>query len=137
MRKIIIITVSISILLLAAATYISYVGSNTPSRESISIDDVSNEDIAQTISQRLSENGITYTQADIEITDKHTFKDTWIITRAIITPLPVEDEGREMIYVLRITDNILETVAYSGDGFSSNAFPANTPIDIIEEANKE
>ncbi|OYX41663.1 hypothetical protein B7Y94_04665 [Candidatus Saccharibacteria bacterium 32-49-12] len=62
------------------------------------------------------------------------YQQDWVIVQATLTDEPHDSEARSMMYVLkRVDDGKVELVAFSGDGFSKNSFPEDTPEGLIEE----
>lgn len=101
-----------------------------------SVNFLSDTQVIDAIKQKLSEDGSSNAALDISISKKRTIDDEWLIAVGTVNSLPQDDESRIMVYVLKVVDNSLDVIAYSGDGFSQNSFSSDVPQKIIDEANK-
>lgn len=101
-----------------------------------SINDYSDTEIATSIKNRLSRDGSTINTENVSIQKKEPYLDTWLITKVQFDNEPAESESRLMVCVFNIKDRILQLIAYSGDGFSADSFPSDTPDTLLEKANQ-
>ena len=138
-KRIFIITIATIIIIggiIGVSMWLSYLRNTPPATPSVQISTVSDASIKEAISQKLSQDGLNYTSDEIKISKKKIIEQAWMIVSATIESLSQTDEARQMIYVLQIKDGVPIVIAYSGDGFSMNAFPTDVPDIVIQEANK-
>ena len=94
------------------------------------------EQIPDVISSGLSEFNYSLAYSNIELTDYRYIDENWVVARAIFTDVPVDSEGRVMIYILKRDNEKLKLVGFSAVGLTSNDVPDGTPDYVLEEANK-
>lgn len=139
-KRIFIIIIAIIVIIggiIGVSIWLSFLRNTPPVTPSVQISTVSDSSIKEAISQKLSQDGLNYTSDEIKISKKKKIiEQAWMIVSATITSLSQTDEARQMIYVLQIKDGVPIVIAYSGDGFSMNAFPTDIPDIVIQEADK-
>lgn len=109
---------------------------NTSNSTATFLSNTSDASVTQAICQKITTDAETCLPKDVAIVSERLVDQEWLIVRATISTVPRSSDAYDMTYVLQKQSGSLVVIAYSGDGFSANAFPTNTPMKIIDEANK-
>ena len=128
-RRALIIMITALTLLVGIAVLV-FVNINKPSVETLTKDDNLLSMIESQTNQPL------YKATNLKLVKKIQYLNQWYIADIEVKSEPTGSDGKNLRFVYEIVDGKIKVIAYSGDGFSANAFPPEAPDGLVERANQ-